>query len=498
MGNIRLKLTALSPIHIGSGEEYAPTNFIMDEGVLYSFRDEDFYTALPDIKKEAFMRILTQNREDSFVQVHKFVKDNKNIAKEIANGIVSVTDGLQKDYNGILGRVRQLEGRGRAVDRVFNKFEIQKIQRKQIKNSTNLYAQTGYIVGSALKGSISTAYRELVYKKEGLDAVKQKFEAKGKDISNNLFKEFKVSDSIVKRVNTKIGFALNKERFEYDFNNPNGNIKLSTYIEVIEPDSEFMVDINYGSLDIKEILQSCTKHYMPIFRSLFLSQIDGNKEYIYKYLSNSFYEAYRHFELKPNQYLIRVGKHSGARAVTIDGIRDIKSKISGGGRHRKPNKFEYREDETTTWLFGEKSNSNSELLPFGWVIAESTDESMPKEEAVDGLYARQLERKRAKEQRSLAQQEARRAEAEARAKKEAQERAKLASMTPVQKMIYNCKDISLLINDMRSGKIENFEEIKIELAQEVKKILQQTPKTWDKAKKKALDRKVYIEGLLKL
>ncbi|MBD3807216.1 MAG: hypothetical protein IE880_00710, partial [Epsilonproteobacteria bacterium] len=57
MANIRLKLTALSPIHIGSGEVYEPTNFIMDEGVLYSFRDEDFYINLPDIKKEAFMRI---------------------------------------------------------------------------------------------------------------------------------------------------------------------------------------------------------------------------------------------------------------------------------------------------------------------------------------------------------------------------------------------------------------------------------------------------------
>jgi len=29
------------------------------------------------------------------------------------------------------------------------------------------------------------------------------------------------------------------------------NLKLSTYIEVINPTSEFIVDINYGSLDIK-------------------------------------------------------------------------------------------------------------------------------------------------------------------------------------------------------------------------------------------------------
>ena len=496
MGNIRLKLTAISPIHIGSGEIYEPTNFIMDEGVLYFFRDEDFYLALDE---DVFRNFLEKNKNqmDSFIEVHKFVKKNKHIVKEIATGIVAVTDGLQKDYDRLLGKVRQLEGRGRSVDRVFNKFEIQRIQRKQVKTDANIYAQTGYIVGSALKGSISTAYQELMFKKNGKNFLKEKFQAKGRDISNNLFKEFKVSDSMVKKVNTKIGFALNKERFDYDFNNPNANIKLSTFIEVIEPNSEFIVDINHGTLKIEEILKSCTSHYMPIFRSMFLSQVNGKKEYINKYLSNNFYDKYRHFQLKDNQYLLRVGKHSGARSVTIDGMRDIKSKLSGGGKHRKPNRFEYREDETTTWFFGDKSNSNYELLPFGWVVAEITDEDIPEYEAIDGFYALQVKKAKDKVKNQEAREEALKREAEAKAKKEAEERAKLASMTPVQRLVDSYSDVAILINDMKLEKIDDFESIKKELAVEIKKILQKTPKTWDKAKKKALDRKVYIEGLLK-
>ena len=496
MANIRLKLTAISPVHIGSGEIYEPTNFVMDEGVLYHFRDEDFYMALPDIKKEVFMRIINENRSDSFVQVHKFVKDNKNIVKEIATGIVAITEGLQKDYDRLLGKVRQLEGRGRDVDRAFNKFEIQRVQRKQVKTHANIHAHTGYVVGSALKGSISTAYQEFIFKKEGKKAVEEKFQAKGRDISNNIFKEFKVSDSMVKKVNTRIGFALNKERFDYDFNNPNANIKLSTFIEVIEPNSEFIVEINHGSLDIKEILESCNRHYLPIFRSLFLGQVNGQKEYIHKYLANSFYEKYRHFELNPNQYLLRVGKHSGARAVTIDGMREIKSKLSGGGKHRKPNKFEYREDETTTWLFGDNSNSNYELLPFGWVIAEITDEEMPANEAIDGLYALQVKKAKERQDNLLEREERLKKEAQARDKKEAEEKAKLASMTPIQRLVDSYSDTAVLINDMKNNKIENFESIKRELALEIKKIMQQNQKTWDKAKKKALERKIYIEGLL--
>ncbi len=49
---------------------------------------------------------------------------------------------------------------------------------------------------------------------------------------------------------------------------------------------------------------------------------------------------------------------------------------------------------------------------------------------------------------------------------------------------------------MKDGKIENFEEIKQELAQEIKKELKKTPKTWEKARKKALNRRNYIEGIL--
>ena len=52
--------------------------------------------ALPEIKQQAFMRIIDENKSDSFVRIHKFVKDNRNIIKEMAIGIVTVTEGLQK------------------------------------------------------------------------------------------------------------------------------------------------------------------------------------------------------------------------------------------------------------------------------------------------------------------------------------------------------------------------------------------------------------------
>jgi len=62
-------------------------------------------------------------------------------------------------------------------------------------------------------------------------------------------------------------------------------------------------------------------------------------------------------------------------------------------------------------------------------------------------------------------------------------------MTPCSTPDDSYNNIALLINDMPNGKIEDFDTIKKELAKEIKKILQEDSKTWDKAKRKALDRK---------
>jgi small GTP-binding protein len=60
---------------------------------------------------------------------------------------------------------------------------------------------------------------------------------------------------------------------------------------------------------------------------------------------------------------------------------------------------------------------------------------------------------------------------------------------------YN-KNVVKIIQEMQNGSIENFEEIKIELAKELKKIMQQSAKTWGNAKGKALPRKEYIQAIL--
>lgn len=73
----------------------------------------------------------------------------------------------------------------------------------------------------------------------------------------------------------------------------------------------------------------------------------------------------------------------------------------------------------------------------------------------------------------------------------------LASLSPVDKIFAEIDDdIVKIIQMMQKGDIEEFDTIKTELAQRIKKELQKTPKTWENAKKKALTRKEYIEFIL--
>jgi len=354
MKNIRLKLKAISPIHTGSGEVFEPTNFIIDNQVLYHFRDEDFLESLNKEKTQQFLNIVNEMKEDSFVKIHKFIKDNKELAKQIAFLKIMTTKGIQKEYDSILGNIVNFEGKGKNIKKVFNQFEIQRVQRKQLK-SKNGFAYVGYIPGSSLKGSISTAYREFIYQKYGEKKVEELFE-NPRNMKNLLFRFFKVSDSRVIKPKSMIGFAVNKERFE------DNNLGPFTFIEVLHKDSEYIVDISYDEkkINFDDIIKACNNHYEPIFDEM----LDSENENISEYFSDEVYEYYSNLKLKQNQFLLRVGKHSGARAVTIDGLRNISV------RENKRKFLRNQTEETTTWLFGSSKTSNTNLLPFGWIIAE--------------------------------------------------------------------------------------------------------------------------------
>ena len=297
MKHYKLKLTALTPIHIGTGEVYEPTNFVVDGGYLYEFDEILFIKSLDEKKQRQFLSLVdavTKNGYELFEKIHKFIIDNKINAKNVAHNVVRISKKFEKKYNSDIAKKVQNENKGNKS--VFNKFEIQKIQKLN-KN------HIAYIPGSSIKGAISTAYQEMLFKKDKklLDMFhKQKN-----------FRNLSISDTLYNKSNLKVSFAKNIELFDDD------GVTLETMLEVIEPNSEFLLTLSLKDLkddnqkEIKEkvtkekIIKACKEHYKVIYDE----------------------KVNKAINLKENQFIISIGKHSGARAVTIDGLRKILVKL---------------------------------------------------------------------------------------------------------------------------------------------------------------------------
>ncbi len=534
--NYKLKVTTIAPVHVGDGEQYEPTNYVIDDGYLYFFKDSDLILSLSKEQKNELLKIVSKTNSYRQIQLFYKRKDIQNIAKEISLYRVEVSKSIEDNYNQALGRVRQKEGN----KEVLNALSI---------NTTIKSNNIPYIPGSSFKGSLKTAFYSFESKnKRFQDVVKEKtkFNRKTKqkvfkdyEFNSNYFGKFeedpfykiKVSDLITNRPELQVKWCVNKKKKSFDTDNDNTAVRF----EFLKPYSEYFCEltlwdniqnnelnkINSKIRDQKKQLKQPNRNYSideiikitnDFYIPKFLEEYKWAKERKQLISQEYFNIALKYINNAKNGkgFILRVGQHSGAVSMTLDKHRKI---FIPQMKDVNNIKDKYVDSPFTYWLASNVDEvKNSEFI--GWIYCELISDKIyndilqqvleyqkkfyeKKKEIEKKLYEKiTLESNKIKEK--VLKEQQKREEEEQRLKKEQEEKkAKLASMTPAQRLIEEYSDIAVLINDMKSGKIENFEEIKIELAQEIKKILQQNPKTWDKAKKKALDRRNYIEGLLK-
>lgn len=346
MKTYKLKLTALSPIHIGTGEDYEPINYIIDKEAskqsdgkfvekdfMFVFDEMDFFTNLDAVKKLEFNKIVSESSYDARFKLYGFIAANKEVGKKIAFQKISVRPEIANDYYKGIGKVMQKEGDGKKV---FNSFTI-------AKTYISPNSHKPVLLGSSLKGSISTAFQEELFRQSGNYSSVENLMLK--PTKENLFKNFSIADANSLKQMTFIGEAINKKR---NFDRSGIPIR----VQAIYHGSEFQTQVTIKEqLDFEKIMKSCNDHYLPLFKSQFNHHTD---EFTRKSLAKGFVAKYENFTLNANQFLLKVGKYSGARAVTVDGIRKIKIKTSRG--------YIEKEEETTFW-----SIIN---LPFGWLLCE--------------------------------------------------------------------------------------------------------------------------------
>lgn len=341
----RIKVVSL--IHIGCDEVYEPTGFALDEDKkeLIAFEPATFLGLLEQNDLDKFAAICRKGTVQSLLEIYKFIR----LHKEHAHGRrVMVTEAFINHYNKTLNLPPN------AVQQQLNKFLVGRTASRRVD-------ATPYIPGSALKGAIRTAV--LNERNGGSSHPKYRNgkqlneELSGGTFATDPFRLIKVSDfHALGPVSQRIMYAVNRKKEPSD-KEARGPFQI---LEVIEPGAEF-----FGTITIQQPHPRAN-----IKKPVQLDEINRGLTGFYpaelkkekKHLQTIGCDQATLGALSTDTALIRIGRHSGAECVTVEGHRNIK--IMQGPKV-KP---KYKPYATTLWLAAASDNpsTNRNLQPFGW------------------------------------------------------------------------------------------------------------------------------------
>lgn len=353
----KVRLHIISPVHIGCDDVYEPTGFVVDKAAkkLIAFDPLDFVRSLNQADRKKFMEICEKGTLESILEIYKFMWHRTELPQGHA---VEVSKGFLDKFERVATRLRPQE-----VKQELNKFLISRTSYLPADNSP-------YIPGSALKGALRTGWLNHLNKGKQLQGRDIEESLLGGRFEKDPFSQVKVSDLLpVGNPSTRICFAVNKKK-KPSVHEPRGPEQI---LEVIRHDCQAVFE-GMITLHTHEHGSSITK---PVGTSSdFFSQatVFFDKEMsieetalksinlpaaITATMKATFGERY----LK-SVFPLRIGRHSGADCVTVDGARSVKIM---GKRGTPPT---YGAHATTLWLAGDTTDATSNLLPFGWVALE--------------------------------------------------------------------------------------------------------------------------------
>ena len=349
---LKVKLHILSPVHIGCDDVYEPTSFVIDEKKkkLIEFDPLEFIKSLSAQDRKKFTDICMQGNITSIVNIYKFLSNRQIKGRE-----VEIANELVTHYKKVRDLPTNNEGR---IKQELNQFTIS-------RTAYNSHNNLPYIPGSSIKGAMRTGYLSQLAVEKKITGRRDKAkdletELLGGSFDRDPFRMVKVSDFLpVGEVKTKIVYAVNKKKkaSNYEARGP------FQVVEAVEKGSIFEGLINIEtpekmagideSIDIENLLKSINGFYNKTFEQeqKVLKEINAGSVK----RDDAFLES----------TIIRIGRHSGAESVTIEGNRHIK--IMKARRE-----FEFSDHATTLWLASEtsKPTSNNGIIPFGWALLE--------------------------------------------------------------------------------------------------------------------------------
>ena len=359
MTPFKVRLHVLSPVHIGCDEVYEPTGFMIDKAAqkLIAFDPLDFVRSLDQSDRKKFMELCDKGTLESILEIYKFMWHRTELPQGHS---VSVSKGFIETFGRVLTMPRE------KVKRELNKFMIGRTSYLPADNAP-------YIPGSALKGALRTGWLNHLNKGKQHQGRDIEVQLLGGRFAEDPFSQIKVSDLLpVGSPATRICFAVNKKK-KTSQHEPRGPQQI---LEVIRQDSGAVFEgiITLHTPEQGTPIKSPIKNSSEFFAQTtgFFSTEMAAEETALKSINLPASMATKMKAAFGERYLktvfpVRIGRHSGAECVTVDGVRNIKIL---GKRVNGKQEYTYGPHATTLWLAGDAHKATSNLLPFGWVALE--------------------------------------------------------------------------------------------------------------------------------
>lgn len=356
---IRIAITPLSPLHIGCGEDYEPTNYVVDveKRLLYGFNPSVVHLEEP-IRKS----LLKAAKKADSTEIYDVYKKNLESFRPWAQIVVPM------DSASVLGYKKMLEPKGRQKA---TKFEVSR-STYEVRVKDGRVCNEVYIPGSSLKGTIKTAL---------VDRLNQGRKIENEDIDDNVLggsfatsplRFLKVADLHPNGtfVETKIRCAMRFYKKE-----PQKNCLIpGAYFETIEPWQfrAFKGDLILASDRNKNNTQHVYASITELIRDLNrYSEKIWDKEVRWYHRADSDWaksvedlRSHLQEQMKAGRVaLLRLGKNAGAESKTLSG---------GVSRIEIRHRNKTQTYTTTMWLLPETASApqNASRMPFGWALME--------------------------------------------------------------------------------------------------------------------------------
>jgi CRISPR-associated protein Csm5 len=392
LNHYTLKYTPLSPVNIGADESYEPGNYVIDEeaGALYSFDSRAALFGLSDSERQQLLGIVNGKPDDTMLtKVQAFFHNHREKLLAYAMPAVPTASGVKSLYEKRIGKTAQHESQGK---RVINKLEIERTFYNPVDGNPLL-------PGSSIKGAIRTALLDGINQKEK-PLIERNI--RNQQLQQLLF-EGKFHTDPMRLVSIgdagwhgkankpacQVQFAVNRKRKPVfkDGKLVPSQAEASNLYQLLECVTPHHYQSFIGSLTLhntqsvgqnnpklpkqqlhwtaKDIAKACNDFYVW----LFWQEFNAIKELGYlksDWLNQMEQLLDNGLSMRLNNgdaFLLRVGRHSGGEALTLNGLRSIM--IKGKGKEKT-----WEKQPKTWWLAADDISNKQGLLPFGWVLVE--------------------------------------------------------------------------------------------------------------------------------